>query len=194
MNYIAHLHLTYPNQQLSVGNLIGDMVKPSDVKDLPEEFRKGVLAHRRIDSFSDQHPSYKAIVRELRPVHGKYSPVVLDIVFDHVLCKHWKSVANGPKLPDFFDWAQGVMDLGIPNVPDYVAKRLKRMSQHRWLHGYTNRIEMRAILRGMDYRAQFPSRFHRALVDVDRLEPLMIDSLADILKDTSMHLKLFDAV
>ena len=188
MNYLAHLHITYPRKALSFGNLIGDMVRLRDMDALDESTISGIQIHRAIDNFVDNHDASRFLVRKLRRRHGKYAPVVLDIVFDHVLCSHWQSFESQLQLPDFIAWAYEVIDFGIGSVPDHVSGHLAHMYQFRWFDNYGSADGFAGILRGMDRRARFESNFHMALEDVKENRDLMVRTLGVLLSDTRSHL------
>ncbi len=56
MNYLAHIYLSYDNDQVKIGNFIADFIKGNNFKKFPEAIQKGILLHRLIDSFTDAHP------------------------------------------------------------------------------------------------------------------------------------------
>ena len=53
MNYLAHLFLSGDDEELLIGNFIGDSVKGNDVDDFREGVKGGILLHRSIDSYTD---------------------------------------------------------------------------------------------------------------------------------------------
>jgi len=126
-------------------------------------------------------------VRKLRHRHGKYAPVVLDVIFDHVLCVHWPSFDFGNDRASFISWAYDVIDDGIESVPFHVARHLGHMRDYRWFDKYGTAEGITGILRGMDRRARFESHFDKALLDVADHVSLMIDTLGILLKDTQVH-------
>ena len=56
MNYLAHTFLSGDSDQVRIGNFIGDYVKGSDFNFYPEGIKKGIILHRHIDYFTDNHP------------------------------------------------------------------------------------------------------------------------------------------
>ena len=56
MNYLAHVYLSCADEALTIGNFIADHVKGKAYLDYPETIQKGILLHRKIDHFTDQHP------------------------------------------------------------------------------------------------------------------------------------------
>lgn len=90
MNYLAHIHQAHITNTSLLGNFLGDFVKGSDLSHLPDEIVRGIRLHRKIDTFTDNH----SVIVELRQTFPKalrrMSGVVVDIYFDHLLCKHWR--------------------------------------------------------------------------------------------------------
>nr|WP_305050385.1 hypothetical protein [Elizabethkingia bruuniana] len=55
MNLLAHSYLSFSDGQI-VGNMIADYVRNADREKLPVEVQKGIIIHREIDTYTDQHP------------------------------------------------------------------------------------------------------------------------------------------
>jgi acyl carrier protein phosphodiesterase len=56
MNWLAHLHLSEPNPEFRLGNLLADIATKQSLASLPAAFQRGITQHRRIDAFTDSHP------------------------------------------------------------------------------------------------------------------------------------------
>ena len=56
MNYLAHVYLSGANEALIIDNFIADHVKGKAYLDYSKTIQKGILLHRKIDHFTDQHP------------------------------------------------------------------------------------------------------------------------------------------
>ena len=100
MNYLAHLFLSGKDEALIIGNLITDMISKADERTLSEEILRGVKLHRKIDDLTDSHPVFIDHKRSLYPHFRKYSPVVLDIVYDYLLESNW-SIFSDEHFEDF---------------------------------------------------------------------------------------------
>ena len=61
MNYLAHLYLSGSNKDLVILNFIADHVKGKAFLDYPKVIQNGILFHRKIDHFTDQHKLFKRI-------------------------------------------------------------------------------------------------------------------------------------
>ena len=90
MNLLAHAILSPDDPGILVGNLTADWIKGRARLEMPAELRAGFELHRRIDSFTDTHPHAAACAELLDPQWGRYSPVLVDIFFDHLLAQAWQ--------------------------------------------------------------------------------------------------------
>lgn len=88
MNYLAHAFLSGSNRDIMLGNFIADSLTKSEDSNYQDDVLKGIKLHRAIDSLTDKHTSVRNAVELLRSNHGKYAPVVTDLLWDHILIKY----------------------------------------------------------------------------------------------------------
>ena len=98
MNYLAHIYLSGNDRQCQVGNFIGDFVKGNRYEEFPDKIREGILLHRKIDSYTDSHPLVLDTVGFLRPGFGRYSGIIADVFFDHLLASDFPRYTGGKSL------------------------------------------------------------------------------------------------
>lgn len=96
MNYLAHIYLSGTVRKRQLGNYIGDAVKGKNYEGYPLPIAQGILFHRAIDDFTDNHPVVRELVLELRPHFGRYSAILLDIYFDYFLASHFGTFSTTP--------------------------------------------------------------------------------------------------
>lgn len=89
MNYLAHLLLSGDDREIRFGNFIGDAIKGKGYLDFPIQIQKGILLHRKIDTYTDHHPTIKNSKKLLNPIFSHYKGVIIDVFFDHFLSKNW---------------------------------------------------------------------------------------------------------
>jgi acyl carrier protein phosphodiesterase len=87
MNYLAHAYLSNNNVDLLVGNFIADHVRGNQFDHLSKGIIEGIKLHRRIDTYTDAHPLFKQSKRAFYDGYEKYSGILVDIYFDHLLAK-----------------------------------------------------------------------------------------------------------
>lgn len=85
MNYLAHIFLSGPNPEVKLGNFFGDFVKGSQLNHFPQRVKEGIILHRKIDEFTDNHPVFRETVQLLRPHFGRYAGIMADMYYDHLL-------------------------------------------------------------------------------------------------------------
>ena len=79
MNFLGHLYFSNNNLDLMVANLFGDFCKGKSYLSYPIETQRGVLLHREIDSYIDNHAEVLAIRKELYASLPKVSGIAIDL-------------------------------------------------------------------------------------------------------------------
>ncbi len=162
MNYLAHLYLSCDNEDLLIGNFIADSISNKQVNDYSPEIQAGIKLHRQIDSYTDQHPIVRQGTHRLQPHHRKYSPVVIDVLYDHLLANNWKRY-SGTSLADFAQDTYRIFNKRMEEMPAKMKKRLPKMIAHDWLMSYQSLEGLQFTLEKMDERTRFPSNFVNAV-------------------------------
>ncbi|MFN0014810.1 MAG: ACP phosphodiesterase [Saprospiraceae bacterium] len=145
MNHTAHCFLSYPDEHILIGNFIGDYIKGRDWEDYAPAVQRGMLLHRTIDSFTDNHPAVKTSTKRIRPFAGRYAAPLVDILYDHLLCIHWERYAPMP-FNDFAQWAYLGLDMGRDIMPASLQKRWPEMRAGHFLDGYRTREGLEWVL------------------------------------------------
>ena len=89
MNFLAHFHLAWPDTLLITGALEGDFLKGRVPTTLSHGLATGIRLHRHIDAFTDQHQLIIQLKSRFHHPVRRYAGILIDICFDHYLCKHW---------------------------------------------------------------------------------------------------------
>ncbi|AWB68162.1 ACP phosphodiesterase [Saccharobesus litoralis] len=88
MNYLAHIHIADYSQTSIVGNLLGDFMKGANKDNFNQALHQGIALHQSVDSFTDCHYSVLAL-KPLFAQYRRFAGIVIDILFDHILAKHF---------------------------------------------------------------------------------------------------------
>jgi acyl carrier protein phosphodiesterase len=96
VNFLAHFHLAWPDRGLLAGGLEGEYYKGPLRGDLPRPIERGVLLHRAIDAYTDQHALIVQLRREFPRALRRYAGILIDLSFDHCLSRHWPRFSNIP--------------------------------------------------------------------------------------------------
>jgi acyl carrier protein phosphodiesterase len=142
MNHLAHCFLSGDDPDCLFGNFIGDYVKGNDWQAYPVRVQQGLLLHRRIDSFTDGHPSVHACTQLLRPHAGRVSGPVCDILFDHLLTLHWAQFNPNESLDNFSVRCYEAIKARSAELPLPLQEVFPRMVARDFLRGYGQREEL----------------------------------------------------
>lgn len=156
MNYLAHIYLSGDSEEIKLGNFIGDFVKGNRHQQFPEKVARGIILHRNIDTFTDQHATVKECIKLLRPGYGKYAGIIADVFFDHFLASNWSNYSVY-SLRHFAKNAHAVFLSNFFSLPLPVKQFLPFLIQHKRLESYANRENLFHVLEIMSRRTSLPA-------------------------------------
>ncbi len=104
MNFLAHLWLTDRAGLPLAGAILGDVLRGPLPPAMPAPLARSVMLHRQVDAHTDRHPRVVAARAGFAQGARRYSGILLDLLFDHVLAGDWASHAAQP-LAQFADRA-----------------------------------------------------------------------------------------
>lgn len=148
MNFLAHLLLSGSDPEIKAGNLFGDEVKGRKYEDFPSRIKLGILLHRHIDSFTDEHPLNMSAKTLLHPDLGKYAGVALDIYYDHFLAKHWSDFSH-TTLENFTKNVYDEMELYIGHFSEKSSNLFYYMKKYNWIVNYREMDGIEKTFEGM---------------------------------------------
>lgn len=165
MNFLAHLYLSGDDRDVKLGNLIADSVKGSDFMKFRPGVQQGILLHRQIDTFTDQHPVVEISKQRLRGKYHKFAGVVTDMFYDHFLAANWSAYSND----DLYETTVQAYEILLSNfllLPARIKKVLPFMLASNWLYSYKELKMMERYFGGMARRARFYSGMEHAVDDL----------------------------
>lgn len=165
MNFLAHLSLSDNDEELMIGNFIADAVRSSQWPQYSKGIVTGIQLHHKIDFFTDNHPIVEDSKKLLRPRHGKYTPVVVDILYDHFLAGSYSEYYD-IDLEDFATQAYAMLRRRWEDLPDAIKHMLPYMERGNWLVNYGNEEGLARVFGGMSRRANFKNQMQDATEDL----------------------------
>lgn len=172
MNFLAHLQLAHISCTSPLGNLLGDFIKGPVPADLPPALAVGIRLHRRVDGFTDAHPEHRAAVRCFEPPWRRFGGVLVDMLYDHWLARHW-SVFNEQPLHAFLARNYTLLlssDLDHPALPEGLPLPLRRMAEQDWLSTYLSVAGLHGALDGIGRRLRRPLALGASLDTLDAIQ------------------------
>ncbi len=196
MNYLAHIYLSYDKDEIMIGNFIADAIKGSKYKTFPPEIQKGILLHRNIDTFTDQHEIVRQSKRRLHERYNHFSGIIIDLFYDHFLAKYWSEYSN----TDLFLYTKKFYDLlddRFDELPENIKHIVPSLKKYNWLYNYRSFEGMQDVLNGMNRRTGNISNMHLAIEDLRENYALFhndfklfFDDIIDFVNQKNIELKI----
>jgi acyl carrier protein phosphodiesterase len=161
MNFLGHLYFSNDDKDLMLANLFGDFVKGSKFNHFSAKIQEGIILHRKIDSFIDQHNDVFELKLLLYQDLPKVAGVAVDLFFDHLLAKTWKMhhiKEYETFLNDFY-----IHDSAIENdLPQDFKQFITLFRERKWLNHYPTSFGLEKSCEGVSRRISFTNKLAEA--------------------------------
>jgi len=174
VNFLAHSALAFDDPSLLVGQFAGDFVRGRDLSGFPPRVATGIRLHRSIDAFTDAHPALRVARRGFEPTLRRHAGIVVDVVFDHLLARHWPAPA-GRDLPGHARWVDESLAVHRTVLPPALARFATFVRGERLLEG---NVEPRSIGRTLERLSRRSPRMAPLALAATRGTPL-VSSLSE---------------
>ncbi len=175
MNYLAHALLSGDDPGELIGNMAADSLKGRLPPDLLPAVIRGVHLHREIDRYTDDSDEFAACKAVFESGYGRYAHVLVDIAFDHFLCKSWHLYCGHP-FPSFVEHVYAVLldnNYSLPNAFIPIAEQMRRED---WLTSYGTLTGVAAAYERVGRRFHLASGYlARATVLVEKRRDCLCD-------------------
>ncbi|HYQ58946.1 MAG TPA: ACP phosphodiesterase [Draconibacterium sp.] len=161
MNYLAHLYLSGESEKKLIGNFIGDDVKGNKYLKYDAEIAEGILLHRQIDSFTDNHPLHREARLFFRAEFGLYAGIVVDFMYDHFLAKNWGDYSS-ILLHQYTKYVHAVLLSHFLILPRRIQGFLPFLIQNKRLASYASVDGIVLALEVMGKHSSLPSKSAKA--------------------------------
>jgi len=165
MNFLAHAYLSGDNEELLVGNFIGDFVKGKAFENYPEAIAKGIQLHRAIDEFTDNHTITTESKQPFRKKYRHYAGVIVDVMYDHFLANSWENY-HELSLENYTTKIYATLNDYNELFPERFKYMFSYMSRDNWLLNYSKLEGIDRALTGMSRRTKFDSKMEDAVADI----------------------------
>ena len=163
MNYLAHLLLSVNNFDCQAGNLLADPLKGNLWEGASDMHHFGFELHRLIDTFTDSNPvvsQSKAVLKD----KGYLKPVVIDVVYDHFLTKHWSNFAT-INLDSFLNRFALSASQEEANLSKEGASFISRLIEYKVLRSYKDLQGLELAFKRIDRRLSHKLREKESMTE-----------------------------
>ncbi|MEH6650107.1 MAG: ACP phosphodiesterase [Motiliproteus sp.] len=157
MNFLAHLYFADATPESRVANLMGDYLKGRIAADWQPNLRDGVILHRRIDGYTDSHPLVLQSAARLSARRRRFAGIILDICYDHYLCRHWDRFSDQP-LDRFIEDCYRQLSDYQGYLPESMQRPLRLLIEQDWLSTYADPDTICLVLDRVASRLSQPQR------------------------------------
>jgi acyl carrier protein phosphodiesterase len=135
VNFLAHAYLAGDSGDSIAGSLMGDFVKgPLDDR-YGAAIRQALALHRRIDTYTDAHPTVGASRARIGPERRRYAGILIDLFYDHFLARHWEDYSE-LSLERFTARVYVALRERHAVLPERLQAMAPRMAATDWLASY----------------------------------------------------------
>ena len=156
MNFLAHTYLSGCNEEIIVGNFMGDYVKGRNYVQFPEQVKKGILIHRDIDTFTDAHLITRRSKQMVATRYSKYAGIIIDIFYDHFLASLWDDYSTLP-LSEFVNRTYDLLKRNYQVLPDAIKNWFPTFLENNWMMAYTTVDGIELVLERMSANTSLPN-------------------------------------
>ena len=189
MKFLAHAYLSGNNEEILIGNFIGDYIKGKNYLKYPEMVRKGILMHRDIDTFTDFHAITRRSRMQIIEKYHKYSGIIIDIFYDHFLASEFDKYSN-TLLEDYVNFTYVILKRNYKLLPISIKYWFPTFLENNWMMAYTTVEGIERVLDRMSANTSLPNHsdyaveilrneYNNLKKDFEEFFPLIIRFLED---------------
>lgn len=178
MNYLAHCYFAQADNHSLVGNLLGDFCKGVNTQVLPVGVYRGLLNHREVDKYTDNHPIIQHAKSLFSQHRRRFAGIAIDVLFDYFLIKHWQHFAVLP----FDQYKYNIynrLEKSYSLMPIKMARVMERVVNQDWFNSYQSLEGIGYSLDRIAARIRFKNHYSGAIDDIychlDELENAFLD-------------------
>jgi acyl carrier protein phosphodiesterase len=188
MNYLGHIFFSNDNHELMYANLYGDFVKGSRFSHYNEVIQNGILLHRQIDFYLDQHLAVKQLLHTLYGDLPKVAGIAVDLYFDHLLAKNWTAYHTQPSeefLQLFYEYEPSCWNEYSDSFKQFSAA----MRKYKWLNHYSEFEGLTKMCRGVSQQLSFVNKLTDAAAVFLIHETAITSCFQEFMSDAIAHFK-----
>lgn len=169
---------------------MGDFTRDIDRNILPEPVLAGIQMHFSIDAFTDSHPLVIDLRKKFSRERRRFAGVILDVVFDHFLIKHWSTfiqVDLDAYIQKCYDSLWRHRKLMPPRMEMVVSWMIAR----NWIKSYSELSGVGRALDGLAGQLKRQHGFHGSIQEVEQLYDRIETGFLAFFPQLDEHVKVY---
>ena len=171
-----------------MGNLLGDFRHGVEIRRLPPAVRNGLRNHLAVDAFTDHHPAIRQARARFSPRRRRFAGVALDVLFDHLLIRHWTDFATEP-LDAWLEELHADLSAARPWMPQAMAETTARIVTGDWFRSYADLDNVGQALDRVADRIRFANRFDGMIEEIRLHESALEAAFLAFFPDLVRHVE-----
>mgnify|MGYP000194350434 CR=1 FL=1 len=149
-----------------VGNLLPDFTKQISVQEYSSDVLQGVELHRFIDRYTDNHPIFKQSRNRISTERRRFSPILIDIFYDHFLAINWEQYSDDSLLESTQSYYLKLSQADIA-LPLRLTEAIERMPKIDLLYNYRTLKGIEHAVNRVSQRIRFENNLHGGIVELE---------------------------
>ncbi len=186
MNWLAHVLLSDSSPRFRVGNILPDVLGMQALAPLAPEYQRGIACHHAIDAFTDEHPAFARSRVRFHTGYRRFSGILVDVFYDHVLAAHWRQFAGIPLLEltaDFYGGLATIRD----ELPESIRPLLDHLRREDWLGSNVSLDGPRGALQRVERRLHGRANLSGAVAVFERERSGLEEDFSAFFPDLVSH-------
>ncbi len=186
MNFLGHLYFSNNNLDLMVANLFGDFCKGKRYLEYPKDIQRGVILHRDIDFYVDNHNSVVEVRKKLHGPLPKISGIAIDLYFDHLLAKNWH-LYHPKSLLAFLELFYNHTLTINETYPKEFLHFIKKLRESKWMNHYPSTFGFQKSCEGVSRRLSFDNELKNAPTLIAPYESMLFEAFKVYMRDAQIR-------
>jgi acyl carrier protein phosphodiesterase len=188
MNFLAHIYLSGDDDQIKLGNFMGDYIKGNAYQIYPDKIQKGIRLHRNIDWFTDKNRTVIKAKELFYIQYHKYAGIVTDILYDHFLANNWNRFSDTP----LYDYSQNFYSLLLKYeymMPTDIQVFIPKLIENNRLYSYRTIEGIQSVLSTMATFTSLPDYSEFAILTLKENYSLLEENFFTFFAEIMYYVK-----
>lgn len=186
MNYLAHSYLTFSDEQI-VGQFLNDYIPNKERFSLPEKILQGVILHREIDTYTDNHPIILQAKKIFSPLVRLYAGAFVDVAMDYFLA-HDNTINSPIGWKNHSSRVYKILNEHSFRFPENFRIILAKMETEDWLYNYREDWGIEFSMKNVLHKAKYLDKSLPVFELFSENKNILLQHYQDFFPDLQLHI------